>query len=562
MINLLLADVFTFLTFLHMNDVVPRGTRRLPPNVLVRLDRQLALPDRVKSSTLSGRGGKYGPTELETDRIRFIHFLCEAAGLVALTGRLLKPTPRVAVWLQASPQDRAAQLFDAAFPPQPDRTHDQLWRAYRLPGWQHTSATTTLAPLWDILRQARRDEPLKLATLLKLVPLDDKSLHELARYLDGFGAIEWRASPGRGRSAVQLTDEGARLLHRPDAQQPPPLKTTPPSPLKLTRTGKLIVPPHADWLVLYDVSQYAQCVSPQPKCAYQLDRALVQRAIQRGEPLTRLVHLLETATGHPLPKPVALLLDEWAREVSRVTLRRVTLLETSDPSLLSQLSSERRTRESILRTLSPRAVVVRQDHLPALIRRLDRQGLAPRVEFSLLPPGRRAGDEGQSPTRQKFDRQKFDAPTVAHLYLAVRLNHQLSDLLSAAYRTPYSILLDLEKQLSARDRDLAAQLADEAAEHILHPPLPKVSVDDHLPASTAETVAVIEHAIQAGQPLEIVYYSPYRDEITTRAIEPHRLEWHGRVPYLIAYCQLDGDERTFRVDRIRSISDQSQLPLL
>jgi hypothetical protein len=233
MINLLLADVFTFLTFLHVNDVVPRGIRRLPPNVLVRLDRQLALPDRVKSSTLSGRGGKHGPTELETDRIRLIHFLCEAAGLAALTGRLLKPTLRAAVWLQASPHNRAAQLFEAAFPLQPDRAHDQLWRAYRLPGWQHASATTTLAPLWDILRQARRDEPLKLATLLKLVHLDDSSLRELARYLDGFGAIEWR-----GRSAVQLTDEGARLLHRPDA--PPPPKTTPPSRLKLTRAAAII----------------------------------------------------------------------------------------------------------------------------------------------------------------------------------------------------------------------------------------------------------------------------------------------------------------------------------
>jgi hypothetical protein len=56
-----------------------------------------------------------------------------------------------------------------------------------------------------------------------------------------------------------------------------------------------------------------------------------------------------------LPKPVARSLDEWAREVSRVTVRRVTLLETPDPSLLAQLSSESRTRQHILRTLSPRA---------------------------------------------------------------------------------------------------------------------------------------------------------------------------------------------------------------
>jgi len=211
--------------------------------------------------------------------------------------------------------------------------------------------------------------------------------------------------------------------------------------------------------------------------------------------------------------------------------------------LLAQLASERRTRQHILRTLSPRAVVVREDRLPALIRRLERQGLTPRVEFSLPAAA--------------STRRKFDQPTAAHLYLAVRLNHELAEMLPSAYRIPYSILLDLERQLSPRDRDLAAQLADEAAQHILNPPSSwPLPTNDHTPGSTAKTLAIIEQAIANGTPLEIVYYSPYRDEITTRTVEPPRLEWRGKIPYLIAYCQLDQDERTLRVDRIRSISNR------
>ena len=97
----------------------------------------------------------------------------------------------------------------------------------------------------------------------------------------------------------------------------------------------------------------------------------------------------------------------------------------------------------------------------------------------------------------------------------------------------------------------------EAAQHILNPPSTwPLPTDDHSPGPVAETIATLEQAIQSGAPLEIVYYSPYRDEITTRTVEPHRLEWRGQTPYLIAYCQLDQDERTFRVDRIRSISDR------
>jgi hypothetical protein len=536
--NELLLDTLTFVCFLQAESVTPPKGRFLSPTILARLDEQLIVADHIQPPIGAAFGGKHGPTELETSRIRFIHFLCEASGLAALTGRLLLPTPRAAAWLKASPHDRVAQLFDAAFPAQPDRALDQLWRAYRLPGWRWASPTHALAPLLDILRQMRRDELVKPATLLKLTHLDDASLREWLCYLHWFDAIEWH-----GRAAVKLTDEGTHLLRRSDAsRRDAPRNDAPPMPsrLKLTRAGKLIVPPEADWLTLYDVSQYAQLVSPQPRRTYQLDRDLVQRAIQRGEPLTRLVHLLETATGRPVPQAVARSLDEWAREVSHITLRHVTLLETSEPALLSQLASERRTRAGILRTLSPRAVVLRESGLPTLIRRLERQGLAPRVEFSL---------PAVASTRRKFDR-----PAIAHLYLAVRLNHQLSEVLPSACRTPYSILLDLEKQLSPRDRDLAAQLADEAAQQILHPPHPPLLLGEGsgmgiLPV--AEILTLIERAIQSGTPLQIVYYSPYRDEITTRAVEPHRIEWHGRIPYLIAYCQLDQDERTFRVDRIR-----------
>ena len=93
--TLLMTDVFTFLCFLQARDIAPAKQRLLSPKVLADLDRQLLAPDRIRLAR-GLHGGKYGPSELETDRVRFVHFLCEAAGLVALTGRFLKPTPRAA----------------------------------------------------------------------------------------------------------------------------------------------------------------------------------------------------------------------------------------------------------------------------------------------------------------------------------------------------------------------------------------------------------------------------------------------------------------------------------
>ena len=576
-------DVLTFLCFLHAEDVAPRGGRLLPPLTLARLNRQLLVADKISVPENTRRGGKRGPSERETDRIRFIHFACEAAGLVALTGRFLKPAPGVARWLDASRFERARQLFAAVFPSEGNRALDDLWRAYRLPGWRLGSPSLAFAPLLDILRQMRRKECLKLATLLKLVPLSPRAeppkdvLRGVLRYLTWFGVVEWR-----GASAIQLTDWGAALLGRADALPPPPDPKAQPfrmarrssvkqrprgrvssSPSEQAPTGEeprvgveLVAPSGADWPTLYELSEYAELIAVRPQRRYRLDRDRLRRAIRRGTTVKHIWQFLSAATGRALPSPVTALLQDWMQAVAGVTLRRVTLLEVAEPKILTEMASERRTRGDMLRTLSPRAVVVREDHLPSLtlaparsagVRRLERQGLAPRVEFP-LPAGRST-------------RRKFDQPTLAYLYLSVRLGHQLSDLIPSAYRAPYSILLDLEAQLSPRDRDLAAQLADEAAAHIreLRGSMPLRERGD-MPAPIADALITIERAIQAGTPLEIVYYSPYRDEVTTRVVEPHRIEWHGRIPYLtpalragasVAYCQLDGDERTFRVDRIR-----------
>jgi hypothetical protein len=256
-----------------------------------------------------------------------------------------------------------------------------------------------------------------------------------------------------------------------------------------------------------------------------------------------------------LPAPLSQSLREWAQAAGRVSLRRAILLQVAEPQLLTQLTRERRIREDIRCTLSPRLVEVRADHLPGLLRRLGRRGLVPRLDPPL------AETPAAAPLRSGRSAQlRFDQPSLAYLYLSVRLCHQLSDLIPPAQRAPYSLLLDLEAQLAPADRDLAAQLADEAAQRILHPPhspLPSFLTGEGpgvgaLPV--AHTLAQVEQALQAGTPLELVYYSPYRDEVTTRVVEPHRIEWRGQTPYLLAYCTLDQDERTFRVDRIRTVT--------
>ncbi len=550
--NALLEDLLTFLCFLHANDVAPRGYRWLPPSALVWLKARLLAPDTVTPTADNTSGGKRGTTERETDRIRFVHFLCEAAGLVAVTGRLLKPTPRVARWLNLSDGQRVSELFAAAFPTDPDRAHDDLWRAYRLPGWRLSSPSTDLAPLVHILREAPHDERIRVTTLLKLVPLpalaDDPDaqpetvLRGLLRYLEWLDIVE-----RQGRSAIRITDRGYALLTRTD--QAASIRPMPPAARVAVEINEIEV--SGDWPTLYELSEYAELLAVRPRRRYRLDRDLVRRALDRGTSLDHILRFLESAAGSPLPRAIPETLQRWAGDFDRIHLHRATLLETRDPQLLAELLETRLARQSVLRTLSPRAVIIREHRVRPLVSHLRRRGYSPRLGLS--PSVDTSTHDRLLDVRTA---RLFDTPTLAHLYLSACVCHRLSDLIPPAWRAPYSVLLDLERHLTPRDRDVIAGLADECAARILETRAPKPQrEDDVIPAPATGAASLVEQAIQAGKPLELVYTDAY-GVTTTRVVEPHRLEPRRRVTYLIAYCRLDQAERTFRLDRIQSISEQ------
>ncbi|MDY0059640.1 MAG: WYL domain-containing protein [Myxococcota bacterium] len=66
----------------------------------------------------------------------------------------------------------------------------------------------------------------------------------------------------------------------------------------------------------------------------------------------------------------------------------------------------------------------------------------------------------------------------------------------------------------------------------------------------APYLPVITQAIHLGEDLDIDYFSYNRGEWTQRRVTPLRLE--GRFT-LVAHCHLRGDERRFRLSRIRAI---------
>ncbi|MQY14006.1 Protein PafC [Streptomyces sp. RB5] len=64
--------------------------------------------------------------------------------------------------------------------------------------------------------------------------------------------------------------------------------------------------------------------------------------------------------------------------------------------------------------------------------------------------------------------------------------------------------------------------------------------------------AEVDRAISERRRLWLKYYSPARDELTEREVDPIRLFTVGRT-YMEAWCRLSEDRRTFRLDRVAEV---------
>ena len=72
--------------------------------------------------------------------------------------------------------------------------------------------------------------------------------------------------------------------------------------------------------------------------------------------------------------------------------------------------------------------------------------------------------------------------------------------------------------------------------------------------TTSDSLASIQLALTNFRVVKIEYYSPAKDEITNRYIEPFAvINRVGESWYLIAWCRSRADFRLFRFDRIRKI---------
>jgi hypothetical protein len=115
------VDLLTFLAYLQRRDVRPIWKRWLPLAALRILNQLLISPDDLGDVR----------SERQARRIPFLHYLAEAANLIALTAGTLKPTLVAHQWLARPLADRIAALWNAWR--QVTQNNDARWTVFRMP---------------------------------------------------------------------------------------------------------------------------------------------------------------------------------------------------------------------------------------------------------------------------------------------------------------------------------------------------------------------------------------------------------------------------------------------
>lgn len=620
-------DVTCLLALLHRDDVKLLHGRWLPPRFLKQWGQLCRIPPARPQAR----------SELQTHRRRFLHYLAEGAGLVtgftppvvrpssSVSGKktndggrtttdnnIILPAPAAWLWLRAPGPERIQALWEAWQRPDPDR-----WRRFRLPGYKWlTNPAALLEPVQQAWLSLNPANPALLArTLLEQQPrlldlLPPATIDPAETLVETISNII--AGPLSWLGILKTQTSGTQGTHRNLPRQFPSVPTSSselfddapptakfalqshirPNPLKSTFTLTPLpgLPDPVDLMTAIEVGRLKSELKPHTRSTVDAllptpDSLLLTSSsfilsLHRGWSPPALLAAINRLAERPLTGPEVEHLQAWAAAAQNVTLKQVVLLESIEPQVITRLASNRRGRNLIHRTLSPRAVVVDPAKLPQLVKRLtEQEGVPPKDE------GGRMKDEDIPPSSFIPSASSEQALHPSYLWLAVNVYQALGRFINLPGRIPQAVIDHLTPALTPADMAAVEVMVDKTVAALRRliegrTPFPPWSSDSH---PEEKSLAVIEQALAAGQPVELLYYAAGTDRLTRRIVEPYRVEWRGggagegkqseivnrkrvlsgaqraqvevsKIGYLIGFCRRAQAERVFRLDRIKDIA--------
>lgn len=465
--------------------------RWLTPRSMAAINRRMLIQEDIERS------------ELRMGRLRFLHYAAHVAGLIAPH----LPTPQAWMWMAGG--GRWTTIWTAI-------TNDLHARH---PLWQQYGLPEVSANIWDALMAVlSRFAPGTFYTVESLYAmtrfhLSRRKLYELLNVLTWAGMIEID-----GESFV-VTPEDDGGSHPAQVRQ---------------YDGILYIdlPMLPQLRPLVEVWPWAQVESNR---VVRIDADAVRRAVEQGYDAAQIVTALAELSGAPLQRSIVDSIRAWAKAAQRLTLRPLLVLTSPDAETLKTIRADWRLRPLLREPLSPHHLVVQTEHADELCRRLARRGLP----VTQPKPIQRAAP---SPSESEY------------AYLAARVYQQLGEITPPEVRVPGAVAKRLAEALPTERIEALDQIASAYVDKVRQTLTGRLVGQGGVEQDDPQGIrAAVESACEQRASITIVYYSPARGEETIRTIEPIMVYDRNGAAYIEAWCHLDEDTRTFRVDRIMRI---------
>ncbi|QPC80926.1 WYL domain-containing protein [Phototrophicus methaneseepsis] len=505
----LLTDISALLGTLTYKPIRPQWHRWLPPYALKAINERLY----IKEDCTEIR------SEMQTNRLRWLHYLAQSAGLMSIQGGHFLPTTRAWSWLNQPAEERWHVLFEAI-----DPTHT-LWHEFRLPDIEPA--------LWRVLKhQLSRLEPEKSYHIRELVAAMRPYLPEMRRVggqtrylletaLTWMGYVQVDGLHFSLTSSAQADIEPLQIDTWNNAYYLEPVRRSHP----------------AAWAELLSFAR------PE-NGALCIDEAAVRHAIGSGYQADDVMRILASLTGAPLALTIAQQIESWAQNARSLQIKHMVVLQSSDKEALQAIRTDWRLRPYIEESLSPHHLAIRSEHWHTLRQRLANRGYYPLTSGS-IPQKRRVSDHLSNDMRE-------------YLWLAARVYQRMSTFSELPIAMPGALLDWLADDIDPTTLHGLQTQVDAVIDNVRE----RIAGFDrrgYVTQNNSQSIQLAIHAAYDQQTsVEITYHSPYRGETTIRRIEPTMIYSNNGATYIEAWCHLEHATRTFRMDRILQVHNMPQ----
>lgn len=357
------------------------------------------------------------------------------------------------------------------------------------------------------------------------------ALHTLHKQL----TTTWEGTLTKLNLRQTITPDITHYLQQSFTQQRQTLDNQQPQPIQWQTTDEnkwVITLPSTlpNWLQ-FDLRQIGEWSPNQPLVCTPYT---VATAVLRGYS-PQLIHwILETAVQEPLSSDKQSQLIQWSRRVHTYQVRQAHLLTVAQPNQATTLMRNKRLRQATIEQITPRHFIIQEDMIPQLARWLKER------EYPLNH------NINTSDTAQPITDPQWQ-------WLCTRVFINLGKITPLPCPSPHAQLDTIAKQLTP------TQLTNlEAIANTIHNNIQQAikGKDAFFPTSqpTSELqLSTINQAIADESILDIYYQALVDHKPSWRTIQPIRIEQHGALYYLTAYCQRAEMNLTFRLDRIKDI---------